>query len=204
MLIAHDKMTADEARRQDFPAAFKGLDRQSVEEFRRRTANALEEREREIARLAGQLAGLQAELNERPAGAGLGGVDVLARATLQADQIIADAQAAAHDITANAEQQREAALTAARQQHDRILGAARQQAGGIVGRATMEAKREHDRIVSTAPADAQRALAHYTALAAAARAGLQSSLHSLGDQVRGWTEQAQQDPPGQPAETSRS
>jgi DivIVA domain-containing protein len=201
MLIAHDRLTAEQVRRQEFPAAFKGLDRQSVEEFRRRAANTLEEREREIARLTEQLARLQAD---RPQDTGYSGVDVLARATKQADQIIADAQAEAHDITADAERQHEAALTAARQQHDRILGAARQQAGGIVGRATMEARREHDRIVGAAPADAQRALAHYTALAAAARAGLQSSLHSLGDQVRGWAEQAQQDQPGRAAEAGGS
>lgn len=202
LLIAHDPLTAEEARRQTFPTTIRGLDRTSVEDFQHRAANQLYDREQEIAQLTEQVAALRAELDGRPAphpDAGHGGVDVLARATLQADAIIRDAQAEAHDILQAAQQQHEAVIAEAQQQAGTIAGRARQQAGSIVGRATQEAERAADRIRREAPVQAQRATAYYTALAAEARAGIIDDLDSLGEKLQKWSAQAQQGP--EPPET---
>ena len=195
LLIAHDRLTAEAARRQEFPTVLRGLDRQSVEEFRRRAAQELHGYELHVAELARQLQVLRGEHEELAANGhpdtAHGAVDVLTRATVQADQIIADAQTAAHDITGKA--------TA---QADQIIAGARQQAGGIVGRATQEAEREAARIRREAPAEAQRITVHYTALAAAVRAGLISDLDSLSAQLQQWSAQAQQGPGTPPAQAA--
>jgi cell division septum initiation protein DivIVA len=193
-LIARDRLTAEAARRQEFPTALRGLDRQAVENFQRRAASELHEREREVADLSEELQKLRAEnaglAVSRPDTGG-SGVDVLTRATLQADKIISDAQAEAHRIIEEARAQHEQIIAEAGGQRERIIGEARKQGGGIVGRATMEAEREAGRIKREAPAEAQRAVAHYTSLAAAVRAGIIADLDSLSEQLQKWKKQAQ-------------
>ena len=196
LLIAHDPLTAEAARRQEFPTTLRGLDRTSVEDFQQRAANQLYDREQEIAQLNEQLGRLRAQLDGQPAphpDAGHG-VDVLAMATNQADKIIKDAQEEAHAVVDNAAQQHDAILAEARQEAGTIVGKARQQAGALVGRAKQEAERDAARIRREAPAEAQRITAHYTELAAEIRSGIIGDLDALSAKLRDWSERAQQGP----------
>ena len=201
-LIAHDRLTADQAETQVFPSVLRGFDRDTVEEFQRRVARELRAAHEETARMAEELrqAKVTAEIGSLDTGDHA--VDILQRTTLQADRILADAQADAHKLVDEAKEEYERIMAEARERFDAVMADAAQQARQLVARARADAQRGADKIRAEAPAEAQRIVAHYTQLAASIRAGLQANLGAFGEQVQDWVAKAQEGP--EPPAAARS